>query len=180
MNAIFLFVIVLSGITLIFLNPSAFLPALFSGATESLKLAFSLAAIYLLWLGIFGVAEKTGLTGKLAKLLKKPVRLLFGEVGDAEKDIAINLSANLLGLGGIATPHGISAIKKLDALNNRAACALLTVIAATSLQIIPTSVISLRLANGSLSPGDIVLPTILSSLVSLVLGILLTKIFIRK
>ena len=118
MNVIFLFVIVLSGITLILTNPSAFLPALFSGATESLKLAFSLAAVYILWLGIFGVAENTGVTGKLAKLLKKPVRLLFGEVGDAEKDIAINLSANLLGLGGIATPHGISAIKKLDAHNN--------------------------------------------------------------
>ena len=180
MNGIFLFVITISGLILIFTNPSAFLPALSSGATESLKLSASLAAVYLLWMGIFGIAEKTGITGKLAKLLHKPVKLLFGKVGNAEEDIAVNLSANLLGLGGIATPHGISAIKKLDEQGNTAACALLTVLAATSLQIIPTSVISLRLANGSVSPGDIILPTILSSLVSLLSGILLTKIFIRK
>lgn len=151
-----------------------------TGAKNALTLSVTLAAIYLVWFGIYGVAERSGLTDKLARLMRKPVRKLFGNTGNAEKDICLNLAANLLGLGGIATPRGIVAMKTLAKEKNDFACGLLTVLASTSMQIIPTSVVSLRLERGSVNPSSIILPTIICSVVSFVVSVTLTKIFIRK
>ena len=180
MNILFFIVFSASIISLIFKNPSAILPALTSGAKNAITLSLTLAAIYLIWLGIYGVAENSGVTDKLAKLLRKPVKKLFGETGKAEKDICLNLAANLLGLGGIATPKGIDAMKTLSKDKNDFACCLLTVLASTSMQIIPTSVVSLRLERGSTNPSAIILPTIICSVVSFIVSVTLTKIFIKK
>ena len=169
-----------SILLLVFQNPAGILPAMTTGAKNALNLSFTLAAIYLVWMGIYGVAENSGVTGGLSKILHKPVRKLFGETKGAEKDICLNLAANLSGLGGIATPRGIAAIKTLAKDKNDFACSLLTVLASTSMQIIPTSVVSLRLERGSTAPASIILPTIICSLVSVIVSITLTKIFIRK
>ena len=47
---------------------------------------------------------------------------------------------------------------------------MLFVLNATSLQLLPATVIALRAAAGAASPADIVLPTLLSTLISTVLG----------
>ena len=60
------------------------------------------------------------------------------------------------------------------------AIAMFFVINATSVQLIPSSVLALRTSMGSASPSDIILPTILATLLSSVIGILLVKIFIKK
>ena len=164
-----------------FISPDAFLSAMTDGAEQGVTLALGLAAIYLVWCGLFEVLERTGLCAKLANILKYPVRLIFGKTDEeSERYLTLNVAANVLGLGGIATPLGIEAARSLERSNSRFALTMLLVVASTSLQIIPASVISLRTSLGSADPSSIILPAFLSTLVSSACGILLTKIFVRR
>jgi spore maturation protein A len=95
--------------------------------------------------------------------------------------ISINLSANLLGLGGAATPYGIKAAQLLDASPHAeyASC-MLFALNATSIQLLPTSVVGIRAALGSGSPADIVLPTIICTTLSTVIAVTLTFLFLGR
>ena len=181
MNVIFPIILLVSVIVLLFVSPNDFLSAMTYGASESVSLSINLLGIYLLWCGIFEILERSGLSEKLSKILKYPVRLVFGKTdGESEKYLTMNVASNLLGIGGLATPLGIEAAKSLEKNNNRFAIIMLLVVASTSLQLLPTSVISLRQTAGSALPSSIVIPAMLSTLVSTVCGILLTKIFVKK
>ena len=109
-------------------------------------------------------------------------KFLFGKVPEKANDfISLNISANMLGMSGATTPMGIKAIKELEKHSGTEyAITMFFVINATSVQIIPSSVMALRSAMGSVSPADIILPTVLSTLVSTIVGVLLVKIFIKK
>lgn len=137
-----------------------------------------LIALYGIWLGLFGVLEKTGMADKLAHLLRPLVRLLFkGESEETEKYIAMNVSANLLGLGNAATPMGINAVRTMRPLENAPTKAspnmiMLVVLSATSLQIFPSTVVGLRAAAGSADPADFLLPCIAATVSSTLLGVL--------
>lgn len=181
MNCIFFIIIFFSVSILLFKNPENVLPTLLSGGEKAISLSLKMVAVYSVWLGIFELMEQSGINEKLARILKKPIRFLFGKVTDEEeKLLSANLSANVLGMNGISTPVGIKATEKLDESRNYYAQNMLFVLCATGLQIIPTSVISLRSQYFSVSPSDILLPAILSSLVSTVIGVILVKIFIKK
>ena len=78
----------------------------------------------------------------------------------------MNISCNLLGLGGAATPYAVKAVEELDKQSNDFAQKLLFVINATSIQILPTTVIALRAGAGSLSPSDIFLPSLICTAIS--------------
>lgn len=166
---------------MLFVKPEAILQASSFGAENALSLAKTLLIIYPFWLGMFKLMSDSRLTDKLAKLLKKPIRFVFGKTDEiSEKYITLNVAANIIGLGGIATPMGIEACCSLEKSNNDFAKTTLLVLAATSLQLLPLSVVSLRENCGSAAAFDIVLPSILSTLVSTVLGVLLVKIFVKK
>ena len=181
MNLIFGIILGVSAVVMTFTSPETLLPAMTDGAEKAVKLSFTLIVIYSVWLGIFNLLERSGVTEKISKLISPIVRLLFGSVSEkAEKYLTLNVTANVLGLGSVATPMGIKAAETLDEEGNEYAKAMLFTIAATSLQLMPTTVISLRAALSSAAPYDIVAPTILSTLVSTVSGILLTKIFVKK
>lgn len=166
---------------LIFVNPSAALVAMIKGANDAVLLALNLTALYAIWLGLFEIIESTGLSDKIAKLLRPIVRLLFkGESEEAEKYISMNISANLLGLGNAATPMGIGAIgaMKKDEKDNRRASQnmiMLIVISATSLQIFPSTVIGMRAAAGSVNASAFLLPCIAATVTSTIVGIILVK-----
>lgn len=181
MNVIFACILMVSVGYMTFTAPELILSAMTSGAEKALKLAAGLTAIYSVWLGIFELLERSGLTEKLSKLAYKPVKRIFGNVDDsAAKYLALNVTANIIGLSSVATPMGIKAAAYLDEKDNEYAKAMLFAVAATSLQILPTTVISLRDKLGSVSSYDIVLPTLLSTLVSTVCGILLTAVFVKR
>jgi spore maturation protein A len=87
----------------------------------------------------------------------------------------------MLGVSGAGTPYGITACKLLDKTENAEySSALFFVLNATSLQIIPTSVVGIRTALGSVAPADIILPTFLSSTLSTLLGFFLVKALIPQ
>lgn len=182
MNVIFGLVILVSSVLLLIFNPDALLPSMLSGGQKALDLTLKLVVIYAVWMGVFALLEKTGLSNKFAKLLKPVNRFLFGNIPERANDyMSLNISANMLGMSGITTPMGIKSIQELEKYSGTEyAIAMFFVINATSIQLIPTSVMALRSSLGSASPGDIILPTIIATLLSTVIGIFLVKLIIKK
>lgn len=172
MNVLFVCIFALSSAALLLSDPSAFLPALLSGAEDALRLGATLAAVYTVWLGFLKIAEDARLTRGLAKGLRPVTSRLFRTRNPAALgQIAVNLSANLLGMGGAATPAGISAMNLLGAEQNAEySRAMLFVVNCAGLQLFPTTVVSLRAAAGAVSAYDVVLPIFLSSLAALLFG----------
>lgn len=171
MNAIFSAVFLLAcGVFLIF-NPDGFLAAMLAGAQKAGTLSLSLLAIYCVWLGFFNVMKDSGLSEKLSSAFFPLSRRIFrSDDREAVYLASCNLSANFLGLPGAPTPLGVKATEKFCAAGNRYAADMLFVLNATSLQLLPTTVIALRLAAGSASPADIFFPTLLATLCSTLIG----------
>ena len=182
MNAIFGLLLVLSSIILIFISPDSLLSAMLSGGNKALSLTMKMVVIYAVWLGVFELLNQSGLSNKFARLLKPLNTKLFGPLPEqANHYMSLNISANILGMSGATTPMGIKAINELEKhKNTNYAIAMFFVINATSVQIIPSSVLALRTSLGASNPSDIVIPTILATLSSTIIGILLVKIFIKK
>jgi spore maturation protein A len=128
------------------------------------------------------VWKKSGVTRKVSRLVKPLSKRLFKTDNDEILDaVCMNLSVNMLGVSGAGTPYGITACKLLDKTENAEySSALFFVLNATSLQIIPTSVVGIRTALGSVAPADIILPTFLSSTLSTLLGFFLVKALIPQ
>ncbi|MDE5943629.1 MAG: hypothetical protein K2H30_05415 [Clostridia bacterium] len=174
MNAIFTVVFIASMIALAFIAPDKLLPSLLGGAESAAQMALTLFCIYAVWMGLSNLAEKSGLSRGAAKMLKPLTRRIFKTQNDAAgENLAMNLSCNLLGLGGAATPYAVKAIGELEKENNSFAQKLLFVINATSVQILPTTVIALRASAGSISASDIFLPSLICTAVSTFTGVLL-------
>lgn len=162
MNAIFTCIFLISLITLAIVSPDGVLPSLLGGAEKSLGMAVTLFCIYAVWMGISRLAEKSGLSRMAARALKPLSRRLFRTENDvANENLAMNLSCNLLGIGGAATPYAVKAIGELEKENNGFAQKLLFIINATSIQIVPTTVIALRTSAGSAAAADIFFPSLI-------------------
>lgn len=164
---------------LLFKNVDIAFSTLLSGSEKAIALSLKLWAIYAVWLGILKIVEDTGLNQKISKLLNPIIDKLFGKTDpNTQSEIAINLTSNLLGMGNACTPSGINAMKGFDKGSNIATSGMimLLVINATSLEILPTTVIGLRVAAGSATPNDIILPTLISTFVSTISGIIMCKI----
>lgn len=158
--------------------PDTIVGVMVEASGGALKLCIELGAVYAVWLGILELVDASGLGQKLAHLLHPIIKKLF-KVKDPEVEqmIALNLSANMLGLGNASTPMGIKAMQALDDGSGVASTAMimLLIINATSIQLLPSTVIGLRASAGSTSPADIILPTILATTITTSLGIILVK-----
>ena len=176
MNKFWFLMMLASFSVLIFTNPSIILSEMISTTTAVITLCFELLAVYTIWLGILELVDKSGLGDKIAKLLRPFIRKII-KVKDeeTEKIIALNLSANMLGLGNAATPAGIRAMEKLDDQSGVATASMimLVIINVSSIQLLPTTIIGLRETAGSASASDIILPTIIATFVTTAMGILL-------
>lgn len=159
---------------LIYTSPELVLSAMLDGATGSLKLTVRLFAVYTVWLSIIQIMQSCGMSQKLASVFMPITRRIFkGESRQAQEYISLNLSANMLGVGSAATPFGIKAIEEMDKGNSIATdnMLLFVIINCTGVQLLPTTVIGLRATAGSLSPSDIIIPTLISTLISSIVGI---------
>lgn len=174
MNKIWLFMMLISIGVLIFVDPGATLDAMIGASTSALELCIELCAVYAVWLGLLEIVDVSGLGQKLARLLRPLIKKLFRvDNEEIQKMIALNMSANMLGLGNAATPMGIKAMQALDDGSGKAnfSMIMLIVVNATSIQLLPSTVISLRSNAGSSDAADIILPTLLSTIVTTGLGI---------
>ena len=186
MNAVFVLML-LAGIAVetVTKGGDAALSSLLNGATEAVTLCISLSGGYLFWMGVLGIVEKSGLMTKISRLLSPVIAFLFPGAGRAAGAIAMNLSANMLGMGNAATPFGIEAMKLLEEDNPQKGtathdmCALL-IINASCLELLPAGQIALRQACGSLSPASIVIPTFLSSAAATAAAVVLCLLLRRE
>ena len=176
MNVVFSVLCALSVAVFCIFSPESALPAMLDGANKALSLTFTLVPVYAVWTGLYKILELSGITTNISKLLKRPVEKFFGKTSEkAAEYISLNLAANLLGLGGVATPLGIKACTLLEKENNLTASRLLLVVASTSIQILPVSVIALMISYGSKNYSSIILPGLIATTFSTVTGILMFK-----
>ena len=182
-NTIWTAVMIVGIGILIFTSPNTIINDLISASDKSVKLCISLIAIYAFWLGILKILQKTGLAEKLTKKLSPVIDWLFGKGIDSNTklQIALNLSSNIMGLGNIATPSAIKAMQGLDDGNGKInnAMTMLVVLNCISLQVFPTTIMGLRASAGSQNPSSVLLPTILSSLLTGIITIFVLKTIFR-
>jgi len=168
-------------------NISVINDSILTNANEALDLMFSLIPIIVLWTGLLKIAEVSGLLEKFAHLLNPILRKLFP---DLKKDnpalgyISSNIAANMLGLGSAATPAGLKAMDELQKVNEKkdtASTPMITflVLNTAGVTIIPTTVLALRVAHGSINPSEIILPAVIATFCSSLAGLTLDY-FIRK
>lgn len=162
--------------------------AAFEGAKSGVTVSFGLISIMVFWLGMMRIAEDAGLLQKLAHLLGPIVRKLFPDVPRNHPAIGYimsNLSANLFGLGNAATPMGIKAMQELQKLNpdsTTATPAMCTLLAlnTSSITIIPTTLIAIRMNYGSANPAEIIGTTLAATFVATSAAILADRWYRRK
>jgi spore maturation protein A len=159
--------------------------ALFTSAKEAVTLSLGMISILVFWLGLMKIAEKGGLLELLAIMFRPVVRLLFPDVPKnhpAQGYILSNMVANLFGLGNAATPMGIKAMEQLKLLNGgreEASRSMITLLAinTSSITLIPTTIIAIRMSYNSASPTDIVGPTLIATAFSTVGAILIDRYY---
>ncbi len=182
MNTLFTLVFLTCCFFLLCRNPDGFLSAMLEGGGKAASTCFALIATYAVWMGLMRLWEDSGVAKGVAKLVKPAVkRLLKTEDEGALQNASMNLAVNMLGIGGAGTPYGIKTAQLLDKTDNAEySSAIFFVLNATSLQILPTAMIGVRASLQSANPTDIILPTLLTTVFSTVVGVLLTGLFIRS
>lgn len=162
--------------------------SIFSSATSAVELSITFLGTMCLWNGIMKIAQTTSLTKTLSKALKPLIHFLFPEVRNnhqVQEEIAMNMIANILGLGNAATPLGLKAMSTMqkenpqkDTLTN--AMCMFIVINTASIQLIPTTVIAIRTSLGSTNPTQIILPVWVATICAAMAGITCAKLFSRR
>ena len=179
-------VFIILGITYSIINKDPNLTNnLLTSGKNSIDMILTILPLMCLWMGITKIAQASSLLTLVSKKLSKVVRIIFPEI---PKDhpaigyISSNIVMNMLGLGNAATPFGIKAMEKLKELNKNkdvASRSMITflVINTSSVTIIPTTVISLRLLHGSMDASEIIPVTILTTFISTFIALILDRIF---
>lgn len=160
-------------------NTEAVSDALLSSPQSAVELTIKLLGAMAFWGGVMKVAEKSGMVNKLSKLSAPLLKRLFhgiDENGEAFGAIVMNITANLMGLGNAATPLGLKAITALAKEEKAKESATrnmitLVVLNTASIQLLPTTVATLRQAHGSENPMEILPPVLFTSAVALAVGL---------
>ncbi len=161
--------------------------AVLDSAGEAVELVISMCGTVCLWSGIMEIADKSGVTKFVSKLLSPITGKLFPSLdkkGDAFRAINMNITANLFGLGNAATPLGIKAMQCLQK-ENVSSCAsrdmiMLVILNTTSVQLIPTMILSLLQSAGCSDPSGIIPFTWAASVTGLVCGVISVMIFTKR
>jgi spore maturation protein SpmA len=176
-----LFILVALGVALGTGSLEALGPAMLDSAEAAVKLALGLVGPMALWLGLLHVVEDAGGIARLSRALAPLFRRLFPQIPadhPALGAMLLNLSANFFGLANAATPFGLKAMESLQRLNSRKdtatnAMILFLVLNTAGVTAMPLSTMVLRASAGSHTPGTILLPTMLATLLSATLAALI-------
>lgn len=152
----------------------------FSSAKSAFLIALNLTGILCFWLGMMKIAEKSGITGYLARgfyPLFNKIMPGISKNSPALGSIVTNIAANILGLDNAATPMGIKAMEQLQADNRHKTAAsnaqiLFMVINSSSVTLIPMTILMYRSELGSSNPGAVFLPILFATSISTLVGFL--------
>ena len=161
--------------------------AVFEYTESAVTITLTLLGTMCLWNGLMEIASNTKLINRLTKLLSPIVNFLFPGIKSDKKihqEISMNMVANMLGLGNAATPLGIKAMKSMQEKNPNKErltddMATFIILNTASIQIIPTTVIAIRMSLGSANPTNIIFAVWFSTICAAIVGITVTKICIK-
>lgn len=182
------FILVICGLVFYFITGSVDMSeVILNTSYDTLDMIKSIGPLIVLWCGVMNIAEKSGLLLKFSKILTPLLKKLMPSVKNDKAFLYIssNIAANMLGLGSVATPAGLKAMKELDKDNKESKIAsdgMITflVLNTSGVTIIPMSVIALRMGYGSIDPSKVIIPSIMATFVSSFCGLLLDYIIRRK
>lgn len=188
MNYIFVFLILISIITAIYTGKIEEVTNELLNATQrAVQVSIGLIGIMAFWLGITKIAQKSGLINLISKLISPILKLIFNELpknSPAFSNIALNITANALGLSNAATPFGIKAMKDIKKEENKndvatnSMCIFLAMNTA-GFQIVPATVLAILIAAGAKNPTEIIIPTFIVTLSSFIFAIVVAKILAK-
>ena len=158
-----------------------------AGAERAVTLSLSLCGMMCLWSGLLEVLREAGALDKLSGISAGLLRRIFPRAFRDPKSagcITACICANLLGMGNAATPFALSAIRQIqstapDPTRAEDDAITLTVLCCCSLNLIPSTLIALRHAAGSSSPGEILIPVWIVSGCCALFGILICRLASR-
>lgn len=159
--------------------------AAIQGALEAVKMSIEMLGMIAFWNGIMNIAIQCGMVEKLAVIFRPVYRKLFKNIdenSEAGKNILLNLTANVLGLGNAATPFGLKAMREIGKTAGGTAsddAVLFIVMNTASMQLLPTTLIAMRSAAKSAAPSEIIVPVWIVSVLALAIGIFFAK-FMKK
>lgn len=189
--AFFVIAFIIAILKLIFLGDTEvfnqIVEAIFDRAKTGFELSLGLTGVLVLWMGIMKIGEKAGIVQKLSRWLSPLFTKLFPEIPKNHPAIGsmmMNFSANVLGLDNAATPLGLKAMKELQTLNKSEDTAsnaqiMFLVLNASSLTLIPVSILALRASSGSVNPTDIFVPILIATFFSTLTGLVVTSVIQR-
>ena len=156
-----------------------------SSAKEAVELCIVMLGVIGLWNGIMNIAKEAGLISRLTRVISPAISFLFPKIDKEDpvrQDIAMNIIANMLGLGWAATPAGLKAMRGLSRGSNIATDEMCTflVINISSLQLLPVNIIAYRSEYNSADPTAIIGPALVATAISTIVAILYCKIKCRK
>lgn len=162
--------------------------AIFESTNQTVELCLTMFGTLCLWNGIMKIATETSLIEKLTKFLKPLISFIFPKIKNDKKiskEISMNMVANILGLGNASTPLGLKAMDSMQKVNNDKSklsdsMAMFILVNTASLQIIPTTVISIRSSLGSENPTKIIFAVWVATVVAFVTAILGGKLLIKR
>lgn len=181
-------------------NLEAVTEAILSSAKEAVQLGIGMAGVLAFWTGLMEIAQDCGLVNRLTRSIRPVIRFLFPDIPDghrAQEYISLNMIANMLGLGGAATPAGLEAMKALEQIEeerrsgrragrkrlkgtaSNEMCTFL-ILNISSLQLIPVNMIAWRSQYGSSNPEAIVGPALLATACSTLTAVIYCKWKMRK
>lgn len=163
----------------------AVLQNIFDFAQTGVDIALGLVGVMTFFCGVMKVMEDAGLCEKLGNLIGPIMRLLFPEVPadhPAMSAMALYFAANILGIGDAATPFGLKAMQELQTLNKTKTIAtdaqcMVMAISTTSITLLPTTAIGLRAAVQAEGAAEIIVPTIIATCISTVVGVTCALLF---
>ncbi len=185
MNLIFPAMVIISFASAIATGRMAELSAaVVTGGSAAVDLLLTLVAVMCFWGGVMEIAEQSGMTKGLSRLVSPLLRFIFPRLRKEKyilEAISLNVSANMLGLGNAATPLGIESMKRLQEINPDTARAsdemvVFVVMNTAAMRIIPTTVAALRGQYGSAEPMAILLPSLLTSASALAVGLTVARL----
>lgn len=176
--------------------------AMLNSGKEAVTLCITMLGVMSIWTGLMEIAQEAGIIEGATKKIEPFINFMFPDIPkghEARRHISTNFIANMLGLGWAATPAGLRAMERLADLEqerikkkggdlsrhniNRVAskemCTFL-VLNISSLQLIPVNIIAYRGQYGSVHPTAIIVPALIATCISTIVGIIFCKCMVVR
>lgn len=162
--------------------------SIFASISNVVTLVLTLVGNMCLWCGIIKIIQETSIMKFLEKLIKPFLNWLYKDAKNNKKAmdaISINTVANIIGIGNAATSSGLQAMEEMQKENKEKdkltdSMVMLIVLNTASVQILPTTIMSIRASLGAQNPADIIVPIWISTITGTIVGIVVTKIMLKK